>query len=83
MKAKDFVKQYYPEAESFCWRYDNRLRRTTYCILDGFDFSKVLFYDTNGSWTESKAWVYAKQQIISGNFDNQGNKPTIKKIQTT
>ncbi len=71
MKAKDFVLSKYPDAVSFRWVYDNRLMRPTYCILDSSKGLSILFYNPNGSNSESAAWTFAKKQILEIGKSNQ------------
>lgn len=77
MKAKDFVRSKYPDANAYRWIYDNRLGRPTWVIIKGHSFT-CYFYNMKGCKTESSAWVYAKNQILAGNADENGEKSTTK-----
>lgn len=62
MKAKDFVKQKFPEAIAFPM-IDNAREQTSYVILKGTTYG--LEYITNeGATTASKAWTDAKKFLI-------------------
>lgn len=63
MKAKDFVKEKYPDAFAFPM-IDNRRRQKSYVILKGAAEYGLEFITNEGATTASKAWTDAKKFII-------------------